>query len=294
MTRTARGALLAGWIAVIVLLGWYVQSSLTISGDLRLFMPSPKSRTEKLLLEEIGESPASRVLLIALDGAPPEVLAESSQAFAAALRDDPQFGLVSNGATSLDAIPESLLPYRYLLSPTLDTNKLDPAFLRGQLSERLEDLSSPAGSVLEPLIPRDPTLEIVKLAEAWQPGHQPQKLYDVWFDSAGARAILVVETKSAAFDPDSQEHSLQALRQHFEETRGDPKATLTVSGTGAFSVLMKGKTQSEATWIGTFDTIGVIILMLVAYRSFAAVFLGALPIVSAGLVGLAAVSVATA
>ena len=290
MTRTARGTLLTGWIAVIALLGWYVQSNLTISGDLRLFMPSPKTRTEKLLLEEIGESPASRLLLIALDGAEPETLAESSQAFAAALRGDPLFGLVSNGATSLDAIPESLLPYRYLLSRTLDTHKLDATFLREQLNERLQDLSSPAGSVLEPLIPRDPTLEILNLAEAWQPARQPQKLYDVWFDSTGTRAILVVATNAAAFDPDRQERALQALQQHFEESRGDPKIKLTVSGPGAFSVLMKGKTQSEATWIGTFDTIGVIILMLVAYRSLAAVGLGILPIASAGIAGLAAVS----
>ncbi|MEJ1962996.1 MAG: MMPL family transporter [Gammaproteobacteria bacterium] len=290
MTRTARGALLAGWITVIALLGWYVQSSLTVSGDLRLFMPSPKTRTEKLLLEEIGESPASRVLLVALDGADPETLAESSQALATALHDDPKFGLVSNGATSLDAIPESLIPYRYLLSPTLDSKQLDASFLREQLSERLQDLASPAGSVLEPLIPRDPTLEIVNLAEAWQPARQPQKLYDVWFDSAGSRAILVVATTSAAFDPNGQELALQALQHHFEETRARADVKLTISGPGAFSVLMKGKTQAEATWIGTFDTLGVIILMLVAYRSLPAVVLAVLPIASAGIAGLAAVS----
>jgi len=109
VTRASRVTLLIGWIAVIALLGWYIQSSLTISGDLRLFMPSPKTHTEKLLLEEIGESPASRLLLMSLEGADPEALADSSQSLAAALRDDPSFGLVSNGATSLDAIPDALL-----------------------------------------------------------------------------------------------------------------------------------------------------------------------------------------
>src|SRR5689334_770349 len=230
-------------------------------------MPSPKTHVEKLLLEEIGESPASRLLLIALEGAEPEALAESSQAFASALREDPAFGLVSNGSTSLDAIPDSLLPYRYLLSPTLDSAKLDAPYLHEQLTERLQDLSSPAGSALEPLIPRDPTLEVLNLAEAWQPAKQPQKLFDVWFDGAGRRAILVVATKAAAFDPNGQEATLDSLRKHFEETRTDPKITLITSGPGAFSVLMKNKTQTEATWIGTFDTIGVIILMLLAYRS---------------------------
>ena len=32
MTRTARAALLVGWVGVIALLGWYVQANLTISG----------------------------------------------------------------------------------------------------------------------------------------------------------------------------------------------------------------------------------------------------------------------
>ncbi len=290
MTRRARAGLLAAWLGVIALLGWYVQARLIISGDLRLFMPSPQTRTERLLLEEIGESPASRLLLLALDGAEPEVLAESSQALAEALREDTRFGLVSNGATSLDAIPESLLPYRYLLSSTLDTEKLDTAFLRDQLTERLHDLSSPAGSVLEPLIPRDPTLEVLKLAESWQPARQPQKLYDVWFDSEGDSAILVVATQAAAFDPDGQEKASAALQKHFEETLGEHTVRLTVSGPGAFSVLMKGKTQSEATWLGAIATVGMIILLLIAYRSVLVVFLGTLPIASAGVAGLAAVS----
>ena len=290
MSRASRATLLIGWIAVIALLGWYIQSTLTISGDLRLFMPSPKTHVEKLLLEEIGESPASRLLLISIQGAQAEALAESSQAFASALREDPAFGLVSNGATSLEAIPDSLLPYRYLLSSTLDTAKLDAPYLHEQLTERLQDLSSPAGSALEPLIPRDPTLEVLNLAEAWQPAKQPQKLFDVWFDSEGQRAILVVATKAAAFDPNGQEATLDSLRKHFEETRTDPKITLITSGPGAFSVLMKNKTQTEATWIGTLDTIGVIVLMLIAYRSLSTTVLGILPIASAGVASLAAVS----
>src|SRR5262249_48456358 len=162
-----------GWVAVIALLGYYVQQSLTISGDLRLFMPQPNTRTEKLLLEEVGESPASRLLLVALEGAPPEVLAESSQKLAASLREDAQFGVISKGAAWFDAIPESLLPYRYLLAKTLDSQSLDTAYLRSELQERLQDLSSPAGAAVEPLIPRDPTLEVLKLAEAWAPKKQP-------------------------------------------------------------------------------------------------------------------------
>lgn len=291
MRRGGRAALLIGWVGVIALLSFYVQRELTVSGDLRLFMPSPQTRSEKLLLDEVGESPASRLLLVSLDGANAETLARISQELTARLGEDPQFGLVSNGAASLDAIPDRLLPYRYLLSSTLDHERFDAAYLRGQLEERLHDLASPAGSLIEPLIPRDPTLEILQLAEAWQPAKQPQKLYDVWFDRTGERAILVAATKAAAFDPDAQGRAEAALQKHFQETHGGAHVRLTVSGPGSFSVLMKERTQTEAAWLGSIATLGMIVLLLVAYRSPSAVVLGTLPIASAGVAGLAAVSV---
>jgi predicted exporter len=112
----------------------------------------------------------------------------------------------------------------------------------------------------------------------------------VWFDSEGDSAILVVATKAAAFDPDGQEEAAAALRQHFEDTRGAESVRLTVSGPGAFSVLMKGKTQSEASWLGSIATVGMVVLLLVAYRNIFLVLLGTLPIASAGVAGLAAVS----
>src|SRR5688572_19931634 len=120
MARGARAALFIGWAGTISLLGFYVQQKLVISGNLLLFMPAPKTHVERLLLEEVGESPTSRLLLVALEGADAEKLAESSQALVEALRPDPQFGLVANGAASPDAVPDRLLPYRYLLSATLD------------------------------------------------------------------------------------------------------------------------------------------------------------------------------
>ena len=59
-----------------------------IGADLRLFLPSPGTRAERLLLDEVGQGPASRVLLVALSGAPPEVLAARSRALAMTLRQD--------------------------------------------------------------------------------------------------------------------------------------------------------------------------------------------------------------
>ncbi len=289
MTRARRGLLLITWIATVAILGWIVDRHLVIGTDLRLFMPSPQTPQERLILDEIGEGPASRMLLLAISGADPQAAADTSRALVGALRASGEFRLVANGESSLEAIPDSLLAYRYLLSTTLDHSALDAGFLRAQLEERVRDLSSPAAGLLEPWLPRDPTLELLKLADSWLPARQPQLLYDVWFGASGKEALLVAETRAAGFDPQGQRKAADALQRAFEESRTDGNLRLESSGPGAFSVLMQERTQGEAQWLGSASVVGMVILLLVAYRSVSVLALGLLPLVSAGVAGLAAV-----
>ena len=289
MTPVRRGLLLVAWIAIVAILGWVVNRSLVVGSDLRLFMPTPRTQQERLILEEIGEGPASRMLLIAISGGTPEGAADTSRALATALRESGEFRLVANGESNLDAVPDRLLPYRYLLSPTLDHSSLDADFLHAQLEDRVRDLASPAASFLKPWLPRDPTLELLKLAESWLPERQPQLLFDVWFDQSGNEALLVAETRAAGFDPQGQREAADGLRQAFEASRTESSLRLEASGPGAFSVLMQQRTRDEVEWIGTIDVIGIVILLLVAYRSVPILMLGLLPLVSAGVAGLAAV-----
>jgi len=282
--------LLIGWTVVLFALGWYVQRDLVVGTDLRLFLPSPTTPAQRLLLEEIGEGPASRVLVASIEGAAPEALADTSRALVTALSGSKNFGIVTNGEMSLDAIPERLLPYRYLLSPTLDTQQLDAHYLHEQLRARAEDLASPAGAMLEPLLPRDPTLELLKVLQNWQPMHEPNRQFDVWFDGEGKRALLIAETTAPAFDPDRQRIAIDELRKTFASLNTDGSLKLTVSGPGAFSVLMEGRTRGEAQALGTAATVGMIVLLLVAYRRIGPVIVSSLPLASAGVAGLLAVS----
>ena len=285
------------WLALLAVAGWWLGQHLAFSTDLRRFLPDPRTPEQALLIDELGEGPGSRLLLVALSGAEAETLATQSQAMRATLSADPRFAFVANGASAgLDAIPEHLRPYRYLLSPTLDTQALDAAFLRDALDARLQDLGSPAADLVEPLLPSDPTLETLKLAEGWLPPHAPRTLDDAWFDAAGTHALLLAETRAPGFDPDGQLQAVEAIRAAFAATRGDAAPDggagprLEISGPGAFSVEIGGRTEREARWIGTIDTIGLVLLLLVAYRSWRIPLLGVLPLASAGLAGLAAVA----
>ena len=291
LTAPARLSLALLWLALLLLGGWWLSQRLVLSGDLRKFMPEARTPAQKLLLDELGEGPGSRLLLVALSGAEPETLAAQSQALREALAKDERFAFVANGGeVGLDAIPERLRPYRYLLSPTLDSGRFDAETLRDELQQRVQDLGSPASALIEPLLPSDPTLETLKLAESWQPANAPQRLYDAWFDAKGREALLAVQTVAPGFDPTGQQDAVDALQSAFAKAKGNSHSRMELSGPGAFSVEIGGRTQREASWIGSFDTIGLIVLLLFAYRSWKQPLFGVLPLASAGLAGLGAVA----
>ena len=293
MTPARRTALALLWLAALLVAGWAIGQRLELSGDLRRFMPEPRTPAQKLLVDELGDGPGTRLLLVSLSGASPEALAAQSRVMAEALAANPDFEFIANGVDAgLDAVPESLRPYRYLLSPTLDHRRLDADYLGEQLDERLQDLGSPMAGLVEPLLPADPTLEMLALAEAWQPNITPQRLHGVWFDAAGTEALLLAQTRAAGFDPTAQQRAYDAVHAAFAAAAGDSGARLQMAGPGAFSVEIGGRTAREAQWIGTIDSIGLVLLLLFAYRSWRAPLLGVLPLATAGLAGLAAVALA--
>ena len=299
MTRPVRKPLSSGqrtalallWLALIAVAGWAIGQRLQLSGDLRKFMPSAQTPAQKLLIDELGEGPGARLLLVALSGADPETLAAQSAALRARLAPQRWFGTVANGGEGgLEAIPARLRPYRYLLATTLDTQRLDAAFLADELAARVQDLGSPMAELIEPLLASDPTLETLKLADRWQPVNAPQRLHGVWFDRAGREALLVLETRAAGFDPTGQQAAVDAIQAAFASVRGGSASQLSLTGPGAFSVEIGRRTAREAGWIGTLGSLMFVLLLGFAYRSWKAPLLGALPLISGGLAGLGAVA----
>ena len=290
MRPGARAALLIGWLLALAGLGWMVSQRLHVSTDLRSFMPAPTTPDQRLLMEQVGEGPGSRLLLLSIRGQSDEQLAALSQGLAAALKTDRRYSQVLNGSFDLGALDAGLLPYRYLLSPTLDTQPLDEAYLADQLQQRLDDLSSPAASLLKGLLPRDPTLEVLKLAELWAPAKSPEVREGVWF-SPQDEALLLVQTVAAGFDPGAQQQAIDGIEHAFHALPGSARAQLQLSGPGYFSVVVGAQTRHQADWIGRISTVGFIALLLLAYRSFRSLLLSALPIASAALAGIAALTI---
>ena len=292
LTPRRRISLAIIWMLLLGLITAWVSERMQVSGDLRKFMPDARTPMQKLLLDEMGEGPGARLLLLALSGAEPEQLAEQSRRLHEALAADPQFELVANGGQAgLEAFPERLLPYRYLIDD-LPGDAFSADRLREELQARLQDLGSPAGALVEPLLPSDPTLQVLRVAEALQPTTAPQRIDEVWFDRSGRQALLLVQTHAAGFDPAAQQQAVDAINTAFARIAAGSGSRVEVSGPGAFSVKIGNRTTNEAGIIGSIDTLGMILLLWVAYRSWKMPILGFLPLASAGLAGLAATALA--
>ena len=275
------------WWLALALAAFAVQHTLVVNNDLRSFMPPPRNADQKVLMDEIGDGPASRLLLMAISGAPPEKLAALSRGLVHSLRADKRFTQAVNGSESLIQFDAKLLPYRYLLSPTLDRARFDEPFLREQLEERLQDLGSPAASSLEDILPHDPTLETLALAQRWTPRHAPALRDGVWI-SSHEEALLIATTRAPGLDTAAQAEAIAALRAAFTALPDAAAAKLTISGPGYIGAQIAASTRAEAERLSAIGTAGFAILLLLAYRSASILALVALPLASGALAGLAA------
>src|ERR1700753_861657 len=115
MTRTGWLAT-AGWgafvVACVVVVGFAHYTT-----DLSAFLPRSPTATQRLLVDQLREGIASRLILIGIEGADPAERARMSMAWGRRLRADPQFVAVNNGEpVGLDRDRELLFNHRYLLS----------------------------------------------------------------------------------------------------------------------------------------------------------------------------------
>ena len=131
MSRRARLSLIALWVLVLVALGFYVVHSLRVGTDLRSFIPRAATPDQRLLMDQIGHGPGSRLLLVAIGGADTSRLAALSKGLVTALRRDSHFAQVVNGNFDLSALNPKWLPYRYLFTSTFDHQRQPPPPIKG-------------------------------------------------------------------------------------------------------------------------------------------------------------------
>jgi predicted exporter len=141
------------------------------------------------------------------------------------------------------------------------------------------------------MLPRDPTGEMVRLLDQFNAGSSPKLADGAWASGDGSRALMLVQTRAAGSDTDAQEQAMTTIRQAFDTAAAaTPSAKLVMTGPSVFSVTSRNTIKSQVSRLSIIGVALIATLLLLVYRSFTALALGLLPVVSGALAGTAAVS----
>jgi len=261
--------------------------------DLSAFLPRDPTPAQQVLIEQITDGLASRLILVGIEGADAPTRAGISKAVAARLRSNPAFASVNNGEpVNVERDRAFLFNNRYLLSPAVTPERFSVEGLNAALSESIELLASPAGLLFKSLLPRDPTGEMVQLLAQFDSGSSPTIIDGVWASRDGQRALLLLRTRASGSDIDAQQTAMHAIRAAFNTTPGAADTHLVMTGSGVFSVTSRDTIKDQVTTLSLLSMLLIATLLLIVYRSVTTLALGFLPVVSGALAGVAAVSLA--
>jgi predicted exporter len=294
--NTQRSWIISSWLVGIAAALWVVAHAHYIN-DLSAFLPAKPTHLQKLMVDQLRDGPASRLLLIALEGGDSETRARVSRDMARRLRNDAAFSGVENGeALTASRDRDFLFAHRYLLSNAVDAKHFSATGLKDAIEETIESLASPVGLLLKSLVPHDPTGEMLRIIDQLSRAKSPRTQHGVWVSADGARTLLVAQTAAPGSDTDAQERDLEAIRSAFSASLAEAEPSkssamqLKMSGPGVFAVAARAKIKRAAMRLSVISGILVVAVLLAVYRSPLALGLGLLPVATGALAGVAAVA----
>ncbi len=262
--------------------------------DLSAFLPAAPTAEQAVLLDQLKSGVASRLVLVGIAGgdgsAGAAARVQASKRLADALRADARFTSVNNGDTAAyGSAGRYVFAHRYALSPAVDAARFSVEGLRTAIDETVSLLGTPAGSLLKPILFRDPTGETLRIAEALTPAQAPRNEGGVWVSRSLPRAVLVATTAAEGSDLDGQQTALDAVRAAFAKVAG-PGLRLELSGAGSFGVAARDRIKAEAERLAMFGSAIVVALLLLAFASLRSMAIALLPVGTGVLAGIATVS----
>src|SRR5262245_12745139 len=219
------------------------------------FLPEAATPAQRLLVRELREGVASRLLLIGIEDVEPDKLATLSRAVAKRLQGRPEFVYVANGDVGLaGADRDFLFAHRYVLSPGVVPGHFDRGSLAAALERGYEALASPAGVLVRRYLPADPTGEFLRVLAGLEGEARPPTYRGVWMSRDQRTALLLVQTAAPGFDLDAQQANLALIREAFVAARdevGASTAALERSGPAVFAVLSREAIRGDVRRLST-------------------------------------------
>ncbi len=309
------------WLAFALWLVFVLTCAVVIArtefrADFSAFLPNRPTPAQQVLVEQLKSGAGASLLLVGIESSAEGVpsaaetarLARLSAQFAARLRENDAIKSVQNGepqADTGDAVDDLLFANRYLLSPAVDEEHFSTDGLRKALRASVDAIASGSGLMVKQLFARDPTGEMLRLIDRLLPiGAGPAIRDGHWFDATGRTVLLLLQTRTGGDDIDAQQRAIEQVRSAFAAALADERSTLgesgnnaahadpmlLISGPGTFAVASRDAIKSAVERLSMVGSVLILSLLYTIYRSVSALLLGMLPVLTAVLAGIAAVS----
>jgi predicted exporter len=267
------------------------------TADLSAFLPRTPTARQRLLVDQLREGPASRLILMAIEGGDATTRAQLSMAMAKHLRSIAAFLAVNNGEAVNEARDrEFIFNHRYLLSEAVTAQHFTVRGLASSIEDTIALLASPAGLLAKSLLAQDPTGETLQVLSQLERSARPHTVAGVWASADGQRALLVASMRASGSDIDAEERALRAIRAAFAQAQQSTpgvvaqRARLEITGSPVFAVVSRDTIKHEAVRLSIVSSSLIVTLLLVVYRSLPVLLLGLLPVTSGALAGVTAVA----
>lgn len=289
------------WLFFLFVCGLVV-SRTQFTTDLSAFLPKTPTPEQQLLMDQIKDGLASRLILVGIEGENVITRAQLSKGTAKRLRSNTDFITINNGEPVYTKNDRAFLfNNRYLLSPTINAERFSASGLHDAIDESIALLASPAGLMVKGMLPNDPTGEMMQLFKQFNNERQPELAEGVWASKDGERALMLIQTKASGSDIDAQQRAMHSIQQAFNEasqailqstTNNKHNMKLIMTGPGVFSVNARNTIKTQVFRISVLSILLIATLLFLVYRSFSALLLGLLPVLTGALAAIAAVSLA--
>ncbi|CAN5469467.1 MMPL family transporter [soil metagenome] len=287
--RRSRARATVVWLAFMIA-GIAIVAQASFSADLSAFLPRAPTERPRLLIDQLRDGIAARLLLVGIEGGDAAARADASRQLASALRASGQFDAIENGDEGTQAdTGQRLFDHRYLLSAGVDAERFSEAGLRAAIDDTIGLLASPVGSRLKSVFARDPTGEIIALATSLQPAGSPLTSDGVWASRDGQSALLLAHAHAAGADLDALSGAVAAVHSAFDSL-GRSDLRLALSGSAVFAIEARAQMKHEVVRIAALGAVLILLLLGVAFASASAIALSMAPVLTGVLAGIVAVA----
>lgn len=257
-------------------------SRLQLTYDLSFFLPTPQDDAQRLLVERLGQGPGTQLVFVTLS----DTDENTARSAAAVLRNIEGVAKVlpEEQHPEIAQLPAAIWQNRLLLAD-LPQSKNDWLAV---LDERMGDVML-ADDDLQDLIAGDPALlSLSAIEQATSATSSPQFIrHSNPATGTPRQHILLVQTRTGAFDLDSQNTTIRTIRTSLHDT-GINKAKL--YGSGVYGVDLQASVQRESIIFSVLASLALAALVFARFRRWQLVLAIGVPLIVGGLAGLTALA----